>query len=232
MSTILAIPDLHYPFNHQDSIDFLSALHEEHGVDQVVCLGDLFDLHAFSRYTYDPDGFGPGHEFQTALDKVRELYALFPKVKATFGNHDIRGMKKAFESGIPKNFLRSFEEIIECPPGWEWADEHIIDGVLYMHGNGFSGIYATRRMMMLKMMSIVHGHTHGHAGVIHMAQSATRFVTGMNAGCLIDEKAYAMAYAKETPVKASLGAGIVQDGHIMHWHPMIRDTKNRWVGKL
>lgn len=233
MSIVLAIPDQHYPFHHKDSVDFLSAIYETEDCDTVVHLGDLIDGHAVSRFESDPDGFSAGHEFEKAVDELGELYALFPNVKACYGNHDIRIASKAYSAGIPKAFVKDFSDIIQSPEGWDWQDDHVIDGVLYFHGTGFTGVFATRQMLLAKMQSVVHGHTHGHAGVIHIAQSTypPKHVMGMNAGSLVDEKAYAMAYAKHSRVKCSTGAGVIKNGN-MFWHAMSLNKSGRWDGRL
>jgi len=230
MSNVLAIPDCHAPFMHKDSVKFLKWVYDEFDLDTVVHLGDIIDWHAMAQFDADPDGYSPKDELSKAVDQLQELYELFPVVKGCYGNHDIRAYRKAFGAGIPRGLLKDFNEIIQAPDGWEWRDEWEIDGVNYNHGNGYTGMYATRTMLLSKMKSVVHGHTHGHAGTIHISTDHNKSVQGMNAGCLVDHTAYALAYAKFARVKSSLGAGVVHNG-IMTWVPMVVNKKNRWVGE-
>lgn len=234
MSTVLAIPDMHLPFNHRDALPFLEAVTWEpkYAPDEVVCLGDIIDYHALSQYVSDPDGYSAGEEHKAAMRKIEDVYELFPEVKGCLGNHDIRAYKKAFNAGIPNGYLKDFNEIIGCPDGWQWADEWEIDGVLYHHGNGYTGVYATRQMLLSKMQSVVHGHTHSLAGVIHIQTSESHHVFGMNCGCLTDDDAYAAAYAKFARTKGSKGCGVIIDG-VPFWVPMLMNKSGkRWSGKI
>jgi predicted phosphodiesterase len=232
MSRVLAIPDMHYPFQHKDALGFLTSVRDAYGTDTTVCLGDLIDFHAISDYVTDQDGWSAGHEYKAAMKGVANLYEEFPEALACFGNHDIRAYKKAFNAGIPKDFLKDYNDIVNAPEGWQWAEEHEVDGVLYMHGNGYTGVYATRHMMMNRMKSVVHGHTHGNAGVMHIQTSPTEYVMGMNAGCLVDGNTYAMAYAKYARTKSSMGCGLVIDG-VPFWIPMLLNKSGkRWNGVL
>jgi predicted phosphodiesterase len=232
MARVMAMPDMHFPFQHKDSIDFLSMLAEAYECDTFVNLGDLLDFYSVSDYKSDPSAMSAGAEYIKAIEQVGELYEYFPYVLACYGNHDLRIQKKAYNAGIPEEFLKDFNEVIHSPDGWDWQEEHIVDGVLYLHGNGYSGVYATRHMLMSKMQSVVHGHTHALAGVMHMQVSPTKDVYGMNAGCLADPVSYAMAYAKNARTKPSLGAGIILDG-IPFWIPMqLTKSGKRWNGEI
>lgn len=50
--------------------------------------------------------------------------------------------------------------------------------------------------------------------------SKLNIIFGMNVGCLIDIKAYAMAYGKHCPRRPCLGAGVVIDGKTAFFIPM------------
>lgn len=63
MSIVLAIPDIHAPFQHPKTIEFLQYVYNHFKCDRVVCLGDEMDFHAISRWPKDPDGHGAGLEF-------------------------------------------------------------------------------------------------------------------------------------------------------------------------
>lgn len=45
-SRILVIPDLHMPYMHMDSLDFLNKLKHTLNPTRVICLGDELDYHA------------------------------------------------------------------------------------------------------------------------------------------------------------------------------------------
>lgn len=227
-SVVLAIPDLHCPFEHPDALAFLKAVKERYKPDVVVCLGDEIDAHAFSRYPMDPDGLSAGQELRAAIEHLRGFYALFPNVLVCESNHTVRPWKKMFEAGLPAAFLPTYSAILQAPDGWRWKGYWDIDGVRYMHGDaGKSGQYAHVNYMKALKGSVVIGHIHSYAAVNY---EGPHF--GMNAGCLIDEAAYCFNYAKNMPVRVNLGCGLILKGKQAFFIPMLLNNEGRWIGRL
>ena len=224
---VLVIPDLHCPFHHPDALAFLKAVYERHSCNEVVCLGDEADFHAFSRYTPDPNGFSPKKELELTIEALHPFYKAFPNVKVCTSNHTVRPVKKMFEAGLPDAFWPHYEIMLDAPDGWKWQDKWIIDDVLYFHGEGKSGQNAHIQFMKAYKQSLVHGHIHSYGAVSYEGKHFA-----MNAGCLIDEKAYAFKYAKHMPINVSIGAGVVIGGKAAIFRPMHRDDDNRWTGAL
>lgn len=222
---VLAVPDIHAPFQHPGTLDFLADLMREWKPTRIVNLGDEIDACALSFHDTDPDGMNAGQEHREALKFMRQLYKVMPKVDVCTSNHTARPFRRAFKFGIPTLFLKQYHEFMEAPPGWTWADHHEIDGVRYEHGEGFSGADAHVKAMTKNRQSVVIGHVHSYAGVSYSA-TAKDMLFGMNAGCLIDNNAYAFAYGKKFPNKPILGAGIVVEGHHALFIPMNRGNKN------
>ena len=52
---ILVISDMHVPYHHKDSINFLKAIKKEFKPDRIINIGDLLDFHAINMHTHDPD---------------------------------------------------------------------------------------------------------------------------------------------------------------------------------
>ena len=225
--TVLAIPDLHCPFEHQDALAFLIACRNKYQPTDVICLGDEADFCAFSRFPRDPDGLSPGAELQAAIDHLIPFYREFPNVRVVTSNHTVRPMKAAFLSGLPEAFLPSYSMLLNAPDGWSWSDYVIIDGVRYFHGEGKSGFNAHVQFMRAYKTSIVHGHIHSYAAV-----SREGNLFAVNSGCLIDTKAYAFRYAKHMPIPVSLGCTIVFNGEWAIFIPLITDADGRWTGRL
>src|SRR3569833_1581860 len=98
-AVVLAIPDLHCPFEHPDSLEFLKAVRDNYKPDQVVCLRNKADFCAFSRFPRDPDGLSPGAELQAAIDHLFLFYKEFPTVKGGAAGHTVRPLKQAFLAG-------------------------------------------------------------------------------------------------------------------------------------
>ena len=228
---VLVIPDLHIPFEHKSALSFLKLVRLKYQTDTTVCVGDEVDMHALSRYVSDPDGFSAGHEYKAAMSKLKKWYAAFPKVLVCSSNHTSRPYRKAFDAGIPKEFIKSYQALLGAPSGWKWADSWEVDGVRYEHGEGFSGMLAHRHIAIARMQSTVIGHVHSNAGVAHVATTKNKGVYGMNAGCLIDQTQYAFAYAKHARTKGSLGCGVVLGG-VPYWVPMVVDSKGNWINKV
>lgn len=230
MSKVLIISDPHFPFAHPDTLIFLRAVQRKHNTNKTVCIGDLLDNHALSRFDHDPDGDAPGPELRRTIEQLRPFYRAFPRVQVCYGNHDLRAYKKAFTEGIPKAFLRSLKETLQAPRDWEWSDSFEIDGVCYMHGDMASLANIMQTLPLKNAQSTVFGHLHKRAGILYQANSKSLFF-GMNVGCLIDTKAYAFAYGKSMVEKPIISCGVVLDG-LPAVVPMVLNSKGRWTGKL
>lgn len=226
-SVVLVIPDMHHPFCHPDTLDFLRAIKKRFNPSKFVCLGDEADFHAFSKYPKDPDGMGGGLELQKAKEHLIPFYVEFPEMMVCTSNHTVRPLKRMFDSGLPEAFYPSYSTILNAPDGWKWKDQWEIDGVLYIHGEGRSGANAHLQFMKAYKKSVVIGHIHSYAAVSY---EGGHFA--MNTGCLINQSAYAFKYARHMPVKISLGCGLVFNGKSAHFIPLHTDENGRWTGRL
>ena len=227
-NVVLAIPDLHCPFEHLDALDFLKAVQAAYKVTEVICLGDEIDAHAFSRWPKDPDGMGAGQELAAAIEALIPFYVAFPDVQVCVSNHTIRPKKMMKEIGLPARLWPTYETMLNAPDGWSWHEHIIIDNVRYMHGDqGKGGMNGWTKNSGVYHQSTVVGHWHSKAGVYYDSG-----MFNLNAGCLIDRKSYAFDYAKNSHKGPNLGCGIVIDGKVGHFIPMITDSDDRWVGYL
>lgn len=224
---VLAIPDLHLPFEHPDALEFLKWVRRKYLPDTVVCLGDEIDFHALSDYDADPDGYSPGHELEKAIETLQDYYKLFPNVKICTSNHTARPFKRAFKSGIPRAFIRDYAEFLKAPAGWCWADKHEVDGIIYEHGEGQSGNQGAIKAAVGNMQSTVIGHLHSDAGIQYLANDK-HLIYGFNVGCLLDRHAYVAAYGKHMKKKPILGCGIINKG-IPTFIPLILGRNGRWI---
>jgi len=226
---VLVIPDTQAPFHHPDSVDFLREVSKEYQTNTVVHIGDEMDFHALSDFSNDPDGLSAGNELATGVEFLKKLYKLFPIVTVCISNHTARPFRKAYKSGLPTAFLRSYGEFLEAPDTWEWADRWEIDDIIYEHGQKHGGQYAHLKHAMTNHRSTVIGHHHANAGVIYQANDEMT-IWGMATGCLVDTEAYAFKYSKNFPRKPILGCGVVVRGHPLFIPMLTKD--GRWTGKL
>lgn len=230
MATVLAIPDLHCPYEHRDALAFLKAVRRHYRTDQTVCLGDEADQHAMSMHDHDPNCPGAGDEHGLMLEHLRPFYEAFPVCPSMHSNHTSMPFRRATKFGIPSVYLKSYAEFMDAPKGWSWHEEVEIDGVGYSHGTGFSGALAALKCAQANMQTRVIGHVHAFAGVLWNANPKYLFA-GLNAGCLIDRHKLAFAYAKDNANKPILGCGVIDNG-VPHFVPMLLDKSSRWNGEL
>jgi hypothetical protein len=230
MANVLVIADTQEPFSHVDYFAFVKAVNSKYKCDVFVHVGDEVDFHALGQWDHDPDGYSPGHELAEAIKAMAKWYKEFPRMKMCTSNHTARPFRKAFKAGIPMGFLKEYREFLRAPAGWEWRDFWEIDGVLYEHGEGFSGREGAVKCAEGNMQNTVIGHIHSHAGIQYKANSKHLFF-GMNVGCGIDKDAYAFKYGKMHKTKPVLSCGVVINGQPI-LVPMKLNRRGRWIGRL
>lgn len=202
---VLVIGDLHQPFTLDCYMDFCVHTFNKYACNEVVLIGDVVDNHFSSYHETDPDGFSGGDELDLAIFKLKAWSKAFPKATWILGNHDRLVNRKAQTGGLSKKWIRPYNEVLGVP-GWKMTEEHIIGDVQYIHGEG--GTARTRSKSDL--MSTVQGHRHTEA-YTHYWVGKNYKIFGMQVGCGIDIKSYAMAYAKNFK-KPAIGCGVVLDG--------------------
>ncbi len=218
-SNVLVIADTHFPFEKEGYLEHCLAMYKKYNCNQVIHIGDEVDLCGVSQWEKDPDGFSPGTEASLAQEKMKIWYKAFPNVKVCIGNHTARPFRMAKSNGIPKKFIKSYEEAWEAPRGWQWADSWEIDGVHYTHGTGFSGANAAVTIATRHRQNTVIGHIHSQAGIQYSA-SKIDLVWGMQVGGALDDTSYAAYYAKDQLKKSIIGCGIVLQGKLPIFEPM------------
>jgi predicted phosphodiesterase len=202
---ILIVGDIHAPFSLDGYLDFCKETYAIYNCNQVIFIGDIIDNHYSSFHTTDPDGMGGGDELDLAINSIQDWVEAFPKADVLIGNHDRMIMRKAFESQIPKRWIKSYNEVLGTE--WNWIERIVYDNVQYVHGEGGTA----RTKAKNDMMSTVQGHIHTQAYTEWMVGRNFR-VFGMQVGCGIDCTAYAAAYAKNFK-KQAIGCGVVIGGH-------------------
>lgn len=227
---LLVISDMHHPYSHPDTFDFLKALKKKYKFDKVICIGDEIDNHAISFHDSDPDLANAGEELKEAIKALKPLYKLFPKVTVVESNHGSLVYRKALASGLPKAVFRTYNEILEAPKGWEWVFDVKVKtalGPIYLcHGKtGSAG-----RLASQYGMSTIQGHFHEKAQITYIS-TPERLMFDAHTGCLADDKSLALGYNKVNPKRPIVSVVIVIDG-IPQIVPMILNNKGRWIKKL
>tara|TARA_R110002096_G_scaffold142061_5_gene297133 strand:+ start:1410 stop:2408 length:999 start_codon:yes stop_codon:yes gene_type:complete len=231
---ILIIPDQHAPYHHQDALEFLIAVAAKIKPTRVVNLGDETDGHALSMHDSDPSLDSAGVELTKARKFIGAMERIFPVMDICHSNHGSLVYRRAFKSGIPTEYIKSYREILFPSgrgQGWEWKDKHRItlpngEDVIFQHQSAGDTLNNAGH----ERASIVEGHEHGKFEIQYRS-STTALYWSLISGCLIDPKALAFAYGKLFPKKPLLGCSVIIDS-IPRLIPMELDEGGRWTGKL
>ena len=202
---ILVIGDLHAPFELNGYFDFCKQTYANYNCNQVIFIGDIIDNHYSSFHSTDPDGMGGGDELTHAIEDIQKWSREFPVADVLIGNHDRIIMRKAFDSTIPKVWIKSYNDVLGT--NWNWTERIVYDNVQYVHGEGGTA----RTKAKNDMMSTVQGHIHTQAYTEWMVGRNFR-IFGMQVGCGVDGKSYAAAYAKNFK-KQAIGCAVILGGH-------------------
>ena len=219
-SPALVFADPHAPFDETNFPYFLRDTAKKHGTKRNINLGDFWDEHMLSKFDPEPCALGTYTEVDLAIQHSRPYYELFPECDVIPGNHDLRIFRKAAKAGIGRRFMKDLKSIMEMPEGWNIHDEEfILNGVLYDHGEGYSGQNGAINKAKLACMSACIGHLHAFGGCQTLNTSHAS-IFGLNVGCGINEKAYAFAYGKHAKYKPTLGCGVVYSPTEAYFIPM------------
>lgn len=207
---VLVVGDLHTPFDLDTYFDFCVEQYRKYNCNQVIFIGDIIDSHYSSYHETDPDGMSAGQELDHSIKRLKRWYEAFPEATVIIGNHDRMASRKSVTAGISSRWIRDYNEVLEVP-NWKFVEEFEQDGVMYVHGEG--GTARTR--IKQEMQSIVQGHLHSQA-YIEWNVGKNYKVFGVQVGCGVDNKSYAMAYAKAGKKPVISCAVILDNGNTPH----------------
>lgn len=211
-SRILFISDMHIPYHHPNTIPFLKMLKERYNPTRVICLGDELDKHALSFHDSDPDLMSAGDELRAALPVIAELHELFPVMDLIDSNHGSMVFRKAKHHGIPRHYLKSYNDVLQVGAGWKWSHDLTLTlpnghKVFVHHGKSAEAIKTSQAMSM----SHVCGHFHESFGVKFWANPHDLFFA-INSGCLIHDDSYAYSYNNTNLKRPIIGTSLIIDG--------------------
>lgn len=211
-SRILFISDMHIPYHHPNTVPFLKMLKERYSPTRIICLGDELDKHALSFHDSDPDLMSAGDELRAALPIIKQIEELFPVMDIIDSNHGSMVFRKSKAHGIPRHYLKSYNEVLQVGEGWKWSHDLTIelpDGqkVFIHHGKSAEAVKTSQAMSM----SHVCGHFHESFGVKYWANPNGLFFA-MNSGCLINDDSYAFAYNNTNLKRPIIGTSLIIDG--------------------
>lgn len=229
-SRILLISDLHIPYHHKDALGFLQHLKEKYRPTRVICLGDEVDLHALSYHDSDPDLPSAGDELRRSIPVIAQLHKMFPVMDIIESNHGSLVWRKAKTHGIPKHYIKAYNEVLGVDSGWKWSYDLTIElpngtHCYIHHGKSNDVIKASQ----LSGMSACQGHYHEKFKIDYWGNSNGLYF-GLQAGCLIDDDAYAFSYNNCNLKRPIIGTGLIINSQPI-LEPMVMDKRGRWIGK-
>jgi predicted phosphodiesterase len=227
-SRILLISDMHIPYNHPDLLDFLQHLKDKYQPTRVICLGDELDKHALSYHDSDPDLPSAGDELRKSLPVIAKLFEMFPVMDVIESNHGSLVWRKAKTFGIPKHYIRSYNDVLGVDEGWKWSFDLTITlpngQKCYIHHGKTSNVIQLSQQMG---MCAVQGHYHEAFRIDYWGNPNGLF-WGMQCGCLINDDALAFSYNNVNIKRPVIGTGLIIDSQPV-LEPMLLDEDGRWI---
>lgn len=226
----LVISDTHFPYHHQDTMEFLLWVYQQYDLDTVIHVGDIFDHHRPSRHVSETDSMSSEDEYYATIDATAELAEMFPEMLIAEGNHDCIPKRQIKELGLAEHMVKSYQELYGCPDSWVFSPKHYIDignGNLALLTHSISSNVRTNATKFSHCS--IQGHHHSEFGV-HFYADHNNIRWAMGVGALLDPKSPAARYGASSILKRPiLGCGVIQNG----WPllvPMILNSKGRWIG--
>ena len=216
---VLVIGDVHLPYDHGDYLEFCLETYIKYNCNVVIQIGDLIDHNSISYHEKDGDLPSAKDEMFYTKHELKKWYKVFPDMALIDGNHTRLIARKIKSAGLSSDVMKSIETIYEMPPGWKLYNNIQLDNVLYIHGDGFSGIHPNYNAMLTKRCNVVLGHLHSVLS-LQYHNNGNSTIWGMSVGAGVDNNSLAMAYAKYHRNKPCLGCGVVlnngKEPHIIH----------------
>lgn len=212
-SRILWLTDLHAPFAHKKSLQFLSDLNDKYKFTRIICAGDEADSQGLNMHGVNPDMPSAGDELVMTKRFLDELADLFPVMDLLESNHTSLAYRRAFKAGISKGYMKNYNEIFDAPDSWKWYDDLMItlpngQDCYFCHGKSSDGLKLSRNMSC----NVAQGHFHSKFAIQYWS-NPNNLYWSMQAGCLVDDKSMAMAYNKLTLERPIIGVGAIIDSH-------------------
>jgi predicted phosphodiesterase len=211
---ILVLPDIHAPAAAMDKLYSLARFAVKWQPDIVVQLGDLTDQRFWSRFASEPDADNASVEWEKTAAQIEEIHELFPNMVILQGNHCLRYIKRAFEVSIPKQLIKSLQELFPYK-GWTWhldSKPLVLNTetgpISFLHGDETPANLS--QLAQRVGMSTVRGHSH-QAGLLY-TQTFQGSMFAMECGCLVDESHPAMSYAAKSPKRCFIGFATIENG--------------------
>ena len=189
------------------------------------------DCHAISMHDSNPDLYSAGDELRHSRVYIKELEKIFPQMKIVHSNHSSLVYRRALKYGLPKDYLRSYNEFLGVGDGWEWVDDLTItlsdnSKCFFTHGMSADVLKVAQQYGM----NTVQGHYHTKFAISYYS-NPDALIWGMQTGCLINQKSMAFDYAKNFKSRFIVGCGMIINGQ-PKLMPMVLKDGGDWIKKI
>ena len=230
-SSVLVISDLHAPWQHPDALDFLAAIKKKIKPEFVLNIGDECDAHALSMWESDPDLPSAGDELKMAKKVMHDLEKIFPEMTLLHSNHSSLIYRRALKHGMPRAYLKNYNQFLDVGPGWKWVDDinfPLSDGseAFATHGMAADGI----KLAMQYGKNVIQGHFHSKFSIQYFS-NPDKLIWSMQCGCLTKQSSLAFQYARNFKMRFVIGTGAIIDGQ-PKLYAMRLDKSGRWDGEI
>ena len=229
---VLIISDTHIPYSVPELLPYLKALKSKYkNFDKVIHIGDELDKHAMSFHDSDPDLPSAGDELRLSLPTIKELEKLFPQMDLMDSNHGSLIYRRALKHGIPKAYLRNYNEFLEVDNKWKWVDDlnlKLSDGseCYFTHGMASDGI----KLAMQYGKNVCQFHFHSKFNIQYFS-NPDNLIWSLQCGCLTKQSNLNFLYSKNHRLRFVIGTGAIINGQ-PRLYPMVLDKKGDWIGKI
>lgn len=187
------------------------------------------DKHALSYHDSDPDLPSAGDELRKSLPVFAELKQLFPKMDVLESNHGSLVWRKAKTHGVPRHYLKSYNDVLGVDDQWQWHFDLTVDlpngmKCYYHHGKSADVLKLSQQMGMCA----VQGHYHERFKIDYWG-NPTGLYWALQSGCLIDDDSYAFAYNNVNIKRPIIGTSVIIDGYPT-LEPMVLNKSGNWRG--
>ena len=229
--SVLIISDTHIPYNVNELLPYLKLLKKKYNPDKIIHIGDEVDKHAMSFHDSDPDLPSAGDELRQSKKYIWELKKIFPKMILLHSNHSSLIYRRALKHGMPKAYLRSYNEFLEIDHQWKWVEDlnlKLSDGseCYFTHGMASDGI----KLAMQYGKNVCQFHFHSKFNIQYFS-NPDNLIWSLQCGCLTKQSNLNFLYSKNHRLRFVIGTGAIINGQ-PRLYPMVLDSKGKWIGKI
>jgi hypothetical protein len=179
----------------------------------------------------DPDLPSAGDELRISKKYIWELKKIFPKMILLHSNHSSLIYRRALKHGMPKAYLRSYNEFLEVDSQWKWVDDlnlKLSDGseCYFTHGMASEGL----KLAMQYGKNVCQFHFHSKFQIQYFS-NPDNLVWSLQCGCLTKQSNLNFLYSKNHRLRFVIGTGAIINGQ-PRLFPMVLDKKGDWIGKI